>query len=246
MRSVPVLALTLALGAAGTAAAQPEPTPRQRAIKLNEESAALYQAGRFREAADILRVAYRLHPSPTIVYNLGRALEGLGDVAGAVQAYEQYLATAGTVPDRAAIEARLRALRDRLARLTPPASGPSPPTSGPGPPPPRPRGPLRRLAPYGVAGLGVVTLGVGAVVAGVAWERYQTAKDDPGQVSAAATHARARDLARTANILFAVGGGVAVAGAVWLLLDRPWREAARDRAVTLLVGPGGLALAGAF
>jgi hypothetical protein len=30
------------------------------------------------------------------------------------------------------------------------------------------------------------------------------------------------------------------------VLDRPWREAARDRAVTVLVGPAGLAFAGRF
>ena len=242
MRLTAIVALLLGLLGTAGAWAQPRPdeTPRLRALRLHQESAALYRAGRHREAAELLRVAYALHPEPIISYNLGRTLEALGDLPGAVGAYERYLATAGPVPDRAAVGARLEALRGRLAKLTPPASAPL--VEGV---PPRRRSPLRRAAPYAVTGAGLATLAVGSVLAGVAWHRYQDSTKDPGQVTASQKNAQAHDLALRANVTFAVGGAVALAGAVWLLIDRPWREAPR-RPVEVRMGPGGVALSGRF
>lgn len=69
---------------------------RDQALALFEQSDKAYKAGNFEEAAKLLREAYSLYPEPLLLYNLGRAQEGMGDSRGAVQSYEQYLqATAG-------------------------------------------------------------------------------------------------------------------------------------------------------
>ena len=241
MRGTAILALALIVLATGAVRAQPQPaaSPRQRAARLHRESADLYRAGRYREAAEVLRVAYALHPEPVINYNLGRTLEALGDAPGAVEAYERYLATAGAVPDRAAVEARVQVLRARLATSTQPASAPLGDRE-----PPR-RGLARRVAPYAVTGVGAATLAVGTVFAGWAWHRYNDSTKDPGQVTASATHATARDWALRANVLLAAGGAVALGGAIWLLVERPWREAPR-RSIEVSFGPGGMSVGGRF
>src|SRR5689334_14972253 len=101
------IALALVL-AATTAHAQ---EPRDRAIALFEESQTAYNAGELERAVALLREAHDLFPEPILLYNLGRALEGLGQMAEAADAYEQYLEQATDVDDRAAIERRVETLR---------------------------------------------------------------------------------------------------------------------------------------
>src|SRR5437879_9782490 len=106
--SIRVLLLLL-LGVLSTRAqAQRRQTSdERRAYDLFKESEASYRAGRLDEAAEKLRQAYVIHPTPILLYNLARALEGLGDKPGAIQSYRQYLRDETGVTDRGSIERRI-------------------------------------------------------------------------------------------------------------------------------------------
>src|SRR5215207_7570198 len=80
--------------------------PKQDAAALAATSAKHYKRGEFEQAAALLRDAYEKYPEPTLLYNLARALEGLGDRSGAIEAYEQYLARGKGISDRGGIERR--------------------------------------------------------------------------------------------------------------------------------------------
>jgi len=69
-------------------------------------------AGRAAEALDAYRRAAALEPTPSLEYNVGRALLAVGDFAGALAAFEHYEATA---PD--ALKRRTHRLAEVLAEL---------------------------------------------------------------------------------------------------------------------------------
>jgi len=89
---------------------------RARAYRLLAESVGHSQAGRFREAAALLRESYSIYPDPMILVDLARSLEAAGDRAEAVEVYLSLL-DAGTgldAPRRTEIEARVDALSREL------------------------------------------------------------------------------------------------------------------------------------
>lgn len=116
-------------------------------------------------------------------------------------------------------------------------------TWAPGPPP-------ELWAPPAVGlGLGGLTLALAVVLGQVASANHHEAIDPM------TTQARAYDLARTvpdlslaANVLFAVGGGMATLGAIWLIAV-PFgqhRVAAEAPAVRASLGPGTFTISGSF
>jgi len=109
---------------------------KQRAGELAAESAQHYKRGEFELSAALLRKAYGLYPEPNLLYNLARSLEGMGDKAAAVEAYDAYLQTAKQVEDRGAVERHVATLKaelvDKMARTRPREKPHEPP-----PPPPR-------------------------------------------------------------------------------------------------------------
>ncbi|MBA3455318.1 MAG: hypothetical protein H0T42_19660, partial [Deltaproteobacteria bacterium] len=130
------------------AVANPTPADKKRAGELAAESAKAYKRGELEVSVALLRQAYALYPQPNLLYNLARALEGLGDKQGALDAYTRYLAEGRQVEDRGAIERRIETLQAELkaqAKLTakpvepnPPRPEPDPePTPLPEPPPPQ-------------------------------------------------------------------------------------------------------------
>jgi tetratricopeptide (TPR) repeat protein len=81
----------------------------------------LYKEGNFHAALAEFRAAYAAAPSYRFHYNLGQTLYQLQDYAGAVRAFEQYLAEGGDKVDaerRKEVEADLAKLRPRVAQLT--------------------------------------------------------------------------------------------------------------------------------
>jgi tetratricopeptide (TPR) repeat protein len=110
MRGVTVV-FALMMGASSLAHAQDK---RAQAVQLADESEKAYKAGQFEKAAELLRKAHATFPEPLLLYNLGRALEGMGDTKAAVEAYEQYLNDAKHIDDRPAIERRIATLKAQL------------------------------------------------------------------------------------------------------------------------------------
>lgn len=120
-------------------------------------------------------------------------------------------------------------------------------------------GPVPELWAAPAIGLGVggLTLALAVVLGQVASANHHEAIDPM------TTQARANDLARTvpdlslaANVLFAVGGGMAFLGAVWVIVlpfsqhqvagEAPAVRASMDFSLRASVGPGGLTLSGTF
>ncbi len=93
-----------------------EPDRRAQALALADDSERAYKAGQFEKAAALLRKAHDRYPEPLLLYNLGRALEGMGDQKGAIEAYEQYLHDAKQIDDRPAIERRIATLKAQLEK----------------------------------------------------------------------------------------------------------------------------------
>ncbi len=213
---------------AGKSAKEGTAGKRERAHALYERSKEAYKAGEFSEAAELLEQAYELFPIPVLLYNLARAKESAGDGPGAVSAYHRYLDSDAQIEDRVAIERRIATLEEQLReaeraeqerrralarakqaelaakqaereRAAQPASG-SP-------------------WPWVVLGTGAATLIAGGVFGVLARKRESAAADAESQVAAQDAFEQGERYASLANVLFAVGGAVTVAGSVWLGVD---------------------------
>jgi tetratricopeptide (TPR) repeat protein len=208
-------------------------------VRLFQQSDIHYKKGEFRQAVELLTEAYRLDPQPVILYNLGRANEGLGDLEAAATAYERYLREEKDVPDRGAIETRIATLRaqlaeyqrlaadrehERLARADVEAQLAEA----------RPA----RVWPWVVTGVGAATLVAGAVLGALAMNRHRSAEGSASQLDAQTLQQEAERLATGANIAFAAGAAVTVAGAIWLLWPQT-EPGPRPRAQAWLSPMGG-------
>jgi len=248
-RILSTLGLSLALlwPAAVSAQAASE-SDRDRALELFEQSVEHYRAGRFDVAAALLREAYDLHAEPTLLYNLARALDGSGDTAGAIDAYERFLEAAPDTPDRGAVERTLVTLRQRLelAQDRDGGDGIDGDVTGPAPVD-RPGNDGRSVSPlpWIVLGVGVAAVATGAVVGLMAGSRHDDAVAAPIQRDAADLADQADSLALVANIAFIAGGVIAAAGLAWAIVDLTGSgDDEADDSARLLIGPGTLTIAG--
>jgi tetratricopeptide (TPR) repeat protein len=231
-----------------------QPIDDARAIALYDESLLYYREGRFKEAAALLRELYRAKPQPVLLYNLGRACEGMGDLACAIDAYTRYMADDPAAKDRGAIERRVQTLRrqfeEHLAlkrqRDLKRRSGKT-----------RSRVPERTshdpstasVVPWFVAGVGVAGLGSGIVLGVLADRKHSEAVDEPVQVTAADKQAEAEDLATAANIVMLSSGLVTLAGLVWGTWDvsrSRGRSSSGKTTVELQLGPTRASILGRF
>jgi tetratricopeptide (TPR) repeat protein len=197
--------------------------PSPEAVALFNRSDEAYKAGRFAEAAALLRRARALDSSPILDYNLARALEGTGDVNGAISAYEAYLRADPKAADRPRVQSRLAVLRQQLEerqqliteRETIRKEAEH-----------RDRGARRQRigAAFGVAGLGIVGIVAGGALGGVALARRNDAANAPGQLDASNQLSSAHQLQLGANICFGLGGALALAGGVWGIVELTRRE----------------------
>ncbi len=62
-----------------------------KASALAKESQRLYDAGKYLEAADMLRQAYDAEPSGVYLYNIGRAYDQGGELETAIEYYREYV-----------------------------------------------------------------------------------------------------------------------------------------------------------
>ncbi len=245
MRAAALTVMLFSLPALATAQATADDDALARAVVLFEESETLYNQGEFGQAAALLRRAYALHADPTLLFNLGRALEGAGDLDGAIDAYGRYLETADEAPDRGAVEARLttlRAQRDALAGARASETEPAAPgatedaTEG--------GGGSVEIAPWLLVGGGGVVVGVGVALGVLSQDLASQAAAEPVQVEAVALHSDAQTFATVANVLYVAGGVIAGAGLVWGVVSLTSGDG--DAQARLEVGPGSVGVRGTF
>src|SRR5262249_22591881 len=101
------------------AKAQDAESRRQAAKSLKDAAASAFEGGQYDLALDRLAQAYRIFPSPNLLYNIGRVQAARGRPLEAVTAFEQFLADAKEVPEAARADARaqIQELDKSLGRL---------------------------------------------------------------------------------------------------------------------------------
>jgi tetratricopeptide (TPR) repeat protein len=211
---------------------------RDKALKLFEDSDKAYKAGKFEQAAELLREAYGLYPEPLLLYNLGRAQEGLGDPRGAVESYEKYLKDAKEIKDRGAIERRIETLKAQIQKQEDDARRRAEDEErrrreeeerrrNP-PPPPDERTPLEKYGPWITMGSGGAVVLTGVFFGVRASGTHDDAVATPIQRDAAELQASAERSATIANVLFVVGGAAIAGGAAWKIYQ--WKTGSSSSA----------------
>jgi tetratricopeptide (TPR) repeat protein len=198
---------------------------RDKALQLFEASDKAYRAGNFEQAADLLREAYDLYPEPLLLYNLGRAQEGLGDAQGAIESYEKYLADAKQIKDRGAIERRIATLKAGLDKQAEDArrrreederrKREEDERKRNPPPPIDERGPLETYGPWITMGSGGAVVLTGLFFGIHASTTHDDAVATPIQRDSAELQRSAERSATIANVLFVVGGAAIAGGLAW-------------------------------
>ena len=222
-----------------------------RALALFEQSVAAYRAGRFADAATLLREAYGLEPAPVLQYNLARALDADGQLVAARDAYRRYLAEEPDADQRASCERRIEVLTTQIdaseaasaqaAPGGPTVEGAAPEatsTSGP----PASSGP-DLTAPMVVVGLGAAIAIGGGVLVGVGSERHGVAVLEPVSLRAAEIESEALVLRDAGVALLAIGGAAVAAGAIWATVAS---FEAGETEVEARIGPTGVSVRSRF
>jgi len=234
-----ILALVVGLTTA-TARAETR-SSHDEATRLFEQGERAYGEGRFAEAADLVRRAYELQPEPILLFNIGRALEGQGDIDGAIESYAQYLDAAPHAENRGLVERRLQVLREQQqqaaamqqelreaeARLREAEENGASTSWANEETSRRSVNPV----PWVIMGVGLASIVVGGALGALALDRQDRADEEPVQRSAYDTLEEGRRFALSANITLAAGGAVAAAGLIWGLIDlltRPRRHTEED------------------
>jgi tetratricopeptide (TPR) repeat protein len=227
-----VLCFAAVFVTANSALAAPKGKNHDRAVRLVVQSQGHYEAGRFREAIQLLEEAYALEQSPTILYNLGRAYEGVGDVEHALDAYEKYIEKEPKATDRGAIEKRIQTLkaqleekqrlqreRDEEAKRAAQArrAAEEEKAKRKNAPPPAQRNPS--VIPWIVAGVGVAVVGGGVFLGLRSRARHDEALDAPVAKDSEELNDSARSMATAANVCFVAGGILTAAGVSWAVID---------------------------
>lgn len=229
--------VVLAVGLAVRPAAADEAADKKRAQELARESQTHYKRGEFEVAIALLRQAYALYAEPNLQYNLGRALESLGDPKSAIEAYETYLSTGKNIDDRPAIERRIATLKAQVEKADHDKAEPVAPVE---PVQPKRVEPLPSTfvlpreepaqpddhddspsaLPWVPIGIGALAIGGGAYLGHLASDKHDRAVAAPVGTDAETLQHDAHTFATTANVAFIAGGVVLGAGVVWEIVER--------------------------
>lgn len=228
----------------------------QQVERLSAEGSTAYSAGRFADAAEKFGAAYQLYPDSTLLYNIARCHQGLGNFDKAIEYYQRFLQQPTTAAHLAAkARSAIRTLEDvkRNAAAAPPVKrGTLPGSEKPAPPMERKPVPLWAWITLGGGAAAAIT---GAIVLGLG------AKDHSDVTGAAVdangikqvTQQRAADLAasgttkKTAGIaVLGVGAALAAVALGYIIFGRPMvpvEERSTGWRVDIAAGPGeGMAL----
>lgn len=212
-----------------------------------ESGAAYFAEAEYEEALRAFRKAYELSNRPQILLNVAVVEERLGNLPGAVEALDDYLAKNPQDPEVDTI--RLR--RNRLAqRIAPTAADPPPPEEPqqrvPPPPPQQPTPPPERepnrvpayiaFSVGGLTGLGAALTGLGAKA------EYDELESDCGGSCTDDQTSTGETLALTSTILTGVAVlGVGAGVVLWFLAERDesTETVGSSPRVSVSAGPGG-------
>jgi hypothetical protein len=185
----------------------------------------LYDAGRFRHAAEEFAEAHRLSNRAELLFNAYVAYRDANDLEGAVRTLGGYLDLARGVPDRVNLEARLRSMSEALEQqrqteraltesaLTESRSGPAVEPSGP------------PLWPWILTGVGAAVVVGGTVTGILALSNADALAADceggcPANLDLGGRRGEVEALGITTDVLLFTGAAIALTGVVLgLVLD---------------------------
>jgi hypothetical protein len=237
-----------------------------RAFDCQSKGKQQYDKALFREALRYFTKARSLFAQPAIVRSIARTCEQLAsekpdtvtltpaerdqklaDLVCAADGYGAYLAALPDAPDAAALRLGLTGIRRRIDALkAPPPTAPKPPETPPTD--------AAKASPYPwvVHGAGLAGVTAGVVLGVLSQARLDEAKEPSTSASKVLElQQQHEDLALAANVSFGVGGGLALGGLVWGIVDlvqlrgSPRRPAAGEGLV-LLIGASTIGLGGRF
>lgn len=132
------LALVMAsILVAASAVAGPKPpapaTPAAEAKKAAKEGTARFKTGRYQEALGFFLISYAKQKEPVVAWNIARCYEELGEPPQALRYFEEYRAVAPDAAGRAKADAKIEAMKARIAAAAapPPVPVPAPVASAP-------------------------------------------------------------------------------------------------------------------
>jgi tetratricopeptide (TPR) repeat protein len=235
---VAIVVIACVATGAGQAAAQDEDGGGdEHARELFELGDSAFQDGRYEDALGYFQRAHELSGRPELVFNIGSSLERLGRTREAIDAYERFLRERPDAGNRTLVEDKIAVLEQSLSRSEEPV------TDDDG------------------GGLGIwpwVTLGAGAVIAGVSVLFYiaalgaeQELADGCGMThscTAAQIDATNGPTFVTLTHVFLVASIATLAlGTTLLVIDLTSGSGDDDSAAAeLRLGPASISLAGAF
>lgn len=195
-----------------------------------------FKAQRHAQALASFEQAFKLDPSPVLLYNIARCAEEMGDVERARTNFELYLKRLPNAADRADVERRIRvmqAVADRNRAVPAPS-----------------RAVKGRVEPaladppylaYSLVGTGVLAVAIGAFLgakAGGLDDDYTAEGTDARRKQMLGDDAQSTAL--WANVAYGAGGALLVGGAVLWLLDAPAAP------VSAFIGPDTVGIHGHF
>jgi tetratricopeptide (TPR) repeat protein len=247
------------------------PSPREEAVQYYQASERLYAQGDYAGALSYLEEAYRLQPSPTLLYNMARAREKLDRLPEALATYEAYLSEAPNADNREQVQMRISTLRkeiderERLRREREAAaaaaggtaasggggasgwqssnggSGDGQADEGGGGP-----GPW----PWVLAGVGAASLVTAGALFAMANKRHDEAVDATAQLDAYDLQTSAEALATGSTVATVAGVLLLGVGGVWGVMSLVGRSGAseddQEAAFEPLLGPAAAGFRGRF
>lgn len=218
-----------------------------------------FDLGHYREAVKEYEAAYQLKEDPALLFNIAQAYRLDGDNENALRIYKSFLNRVPDAPNRLDVERRMdeaRAAIERNERLKPQPAEPAPPSPTIAPPPvsaqsappsaPPPPvversslGHRTKVTGIGLTAGGVALLALGGAFVGLANQANGEVITSDHRYSQSA--ADRRDHYELADaVCFAVGGAVAVTGAVLWALSARAESRSQSKLSAFLMPNGGV------
>lgn len=216
------------------ASAAPPSGLKAQAEAAYQDGAKAFGAKDFNRALKLFDHAFKLDPSPILLYNIARCHEEMGTLEPAIRNFELYLARAPDAADRDDVERRIRvmdAIKRRQAKMQfdTPLVAPAKPVAS---------SDAARWWGYGALGAGVVAVAVGSGMGVAADSAAQDHREAETRSDKSRFETEANDKATLANVSYIVGGALIATGASLLIYD----AVSGDTTVQVAPAPGGISV----